>query len=152
MDTTKQLNDELLEQYIMAGSTGTGAEQLRVLSEHYCGRVRLRVAENQATPPDVLAKLASDVNPDVKIAVAANPSCDRSIVRLIAADIDVAVRHGLAQNIATPGSVLEELSRDENGWVRGEALKTLQILAGRRYDEVGRRRRLRRRKMQDKAG
>ncbi len=38
------------------------------------------------------------------------------------------LRHGMAQDINTPIAVLQKLASDENGWVRGEAYKTLEIL------------------------
>lgn len=110
-------------------------------------QVRLRVAENPNSPIDVLRKLAGDLNHDVRIAVAANPACEPILRFNLANDADVVVRHGLAQNIDTPRSLLLELSSDENGWVRGEALKTLQILDSRPGDEVGHRRDLHNRRI-----
>ncbi|MFX4489897.1 hypothetical protein ABTA82_19805, partial [Acinetobacter baumannii] len=35
----------------------------------------------------------------------------------------------LAQEITTPVDILEELAQDDNAWVRGEAEKTLHIVA-----------------------
>jgi hypothetical protein len=140
-----KLNRKLLEQYVLAGSMQTKPEQLKVLAEHFCDKIRMRVAENPATPPDLLWDLAHDANHDVRIAVGCNPSCGESILDLLVGDADIVVRHGLAQNIDTPRSVLETLARDDNGWVSGEALKSLSILDCKDGDEVGRRRNLKRR-------
>lgn len=144
MEAARTLNEELLEQYILAGSSETNAEKLRVLAEHFCDKIRMRVAENPSTPQDVLRNLAHDPNHDVRVAVASNTSCEEAVIGRLARDSDVVVRHGLAQNIDTPRAILEELADDENGWVKGEALKSLQILDSRSGDEVGRRRHLKR--------
>lgn len=145
MEAVRTLNKELLEQYILAGCTTTGAVELRALAENFCDKIRLRVAENPNTPTDVLRNLAHDPNHDVRVAVASNTSCENSVIERLARDNDVVVRHGLAQNIDTPRAILEELADDENGWVRGEALKSLRILDSRSGDEVERRRNLRER-------
>lgn len=49
-----ELNEELLEQYILAGSETVPADKLRVLAGHFCDQIRLRVAENSVTPTDAL--------------------------------------------------------------------------------------------------
>jgi hypothetical protein len=139
-----KLNEELLEQYVLAGSTKAKPEQLRVLAEHFCDKIRLRVAENPVTPAEVLWNLAHDGSHDVRIAVGGNPACDESIFDLLVCDADIVVRHGLAQNIATPRMLLEVLAEDDNGWVRGDALKTLSILDSKAGDELGKQRKLKR--------
>lgn len=150
MEAMRILNKELLEQYILAGSARTSAEKLRVLAEHFCDKIRMRVAENRSTPADVLWALANDQNHEVRLAVASNQSCELSLVQNLARDSDVVVRHGLAQNIETPRIVLEELADDDNGWVRGEAMKTLQILDAKSTDEVALRRNLKKDRQQTK--
>jgi hypothetical protein len=134
------LNKELLEQYLLAGSETVSINQLRVLASHFCDKIRLRVAENPRTPSTVLGVLANDSNHDIRVAVAGNPACHESVLRELVGDNDIVVRHGIAQNISTPKRFLEILAEDENGWVRGEAIKTLEILGHRSFDEVGRRR------------
>ena len=125
---TANLNQALLDQYILAGSVKATPEQLRMLAEHFCDKIRLRVAENPKTSPELLFNLSHDVNPDVRVAVAGNNNCDRVTLMRLIRDSDVVVRHGIAQNISTPLILLEYLGLDENGWVRGEAIKTLDIL------------------------
>jgi hypothetical protein len=140
---TANLNKELLEQYILAGSPEVTAKQLRTLSKHFCDKIRLRVAENPKTSAELLFNLSHDANHDVRVAVAGNSNCDRpTLVRLLRDD-DVIVRHGIAQNISAPLVLLEYLATDENGWVRGEAIKTLDILERSQVrDEVADRRQL----------
>jgi hypothetical protein len=136
-----RLNEELLDQYIAAGSSDTKLEQLRVLAEHFCDKIRMRVAENPVISPELLWNLAHDPNHDVRVAVGCNPSCNAAVLNLLVCDSDVVVRHGLAQNVDTPRGLLEKLTEDDNGWVRGEALKSLAILDSKTGDELGRRRR-----------
>ncbi|HEY9681446.1 MAG TPA: HEAT repeat domain-containing protein [Oculatellaceae cyanobacterium] len=136
-----KINEELLEQYILAGSTRTKPEQLRVLAEHFCDKIRMRVAENPAVSPELLWNLAHDANHEVRVAAGCNPSSDESVLNLLARDSDIVVRHGLAQSISAPRKLLEVLAEDDNGWVRGEALKSLEILDTNCGDEIGRQRR-----------
>ena len=121
-------DQELLEQYILAGSSDATPDQLRQLADHFCDKVRLRVAENLKASSELLFNLSQDPNHDVRVAVAGNKNCDRATLMHLVRDNDVVVRHGIAQNIFTPLIVLEYLAMDENGWVRGEAIKTLEIL------------------------
>jgi hypothetical protein len=118
-----------------------------VLAEHFFYKIRMRVAENPNTPKDVLRQLANDPSHDVRAAVAGNQACEDFVCRRLARDGDVTVRHALAQNVDTPRFVLEELAVDDNGWVRGEALKTLWIIDRSSGSELRRRRKsVRRRK------
>jgi hypothetical protein len=140
---TAKLNQELLEQYILAGSPEVTSEQLRTLADHFCDKIRLRVAENPKTSAELLFNLSRDANHDVRVAVAGNSNCDRSTLIRLLRDDDVVVRHGIAQNISTPLVLLEYLATDENGWVRGEAIKTLEIIEGNNVrDEVADRRQM----------
>lgn len=145
MEVERNKNDNFLKDYIRAGSGSTSAEILRQLAGHASPKIRLRVAENKATPQDVLERLAWDKNPDVVIAVAANKTSPELLVQEIARESDVLVRHGLAQSLETPRGVLEILGEDENGWVRGEAIKTLRILDSWKNDELSVRRSVRKR-------
>ena len=141
MDVDKTNSEKLISDYIQAGALVTSPERLRELATHENHRVRLRVAENANTPCDVLKLLSLDTSPDVKIAVASNSSTEEWLAIALAIDSDVIVRHGIAQNIDSPRKILEMLVEDENGWVKGEAVKTLQILDSRKGDELAPRRR-----------
>lgn len=90
---------------------------------------------------DALEVLANAPEPSVRAAPASNPSCPESLVWKMVSDKDVGVRHGKAQNISTQHRLLKILAEDENGWVRGEAIRTLEILPHIIVvDEVARRR------------
>lgn len=140
MDVDKSNSEKLISDYVQAGALVTSPERLRELATHENHRIRLRVAENANTPHDVLKLLSLDANPDVKIAVASNSSTEEWLATALAIDSDVIVRHGLAQSIDTPRKILEMLIEDENGWVKGEAVKTMQILDSREGDELAPRR------------
>lgn len=142
-----RLNKELLDQYILAGSDNSDPGTLRILAKHFCDKISLRVAENPRTPKEILRDLARDSNADVRVAVAGNPSTEKVVLVLLAKDNDIVVRHGMAQDLNTPKLILKELACDENGWVRGEALKTIELLDTRPSDEVARRRELRKTKL-----
>lgn len=135
-------NEALLEQYLLAGSENTKAEQLRVLADHFCDKIRMRVAENPATPADVLRNLSHDVNHDVRIAVATNPKTEADVLERLARDDDVTVRHGMAQDISVSRVLLQQLAEDENPWVSAEAQKTLAFLNTRGGDELAKRRKM----------
>jgi len=126
--TLRRLSRRFLSLYTAAGAPDAPAEQLRRLAWSRWDKIRMRVAENSNTPADVLERLATDTNHDVRVAVATNPACPLDIVEMVAQDSDIVVRHGLAQSINVPVSVLKMLADDDNAWVRGEALKTLEIL------------------------
>jgi hypothetical protein len=73
------LSDELLDQYLLAGSEKTQPEQLRVLAEHNWVNIRIHVAENTNTPIDVLRNLSCDKDIGVRAAVAKNPEFSQEI-------------------------------------------------------------------------
>jgi hypothetical protein len=75
----RALNDELLDQFILAGSDKASPEQLRVLAEHHWVKIRIRVAENPMTPRDVLCNLSLDNEYSVRIAIAKNPEFIREV-------------------------------------------------------------------------
>ncbi|GEM_PF-3220457 len=118
-----------LRMYVRAGSARSSAADLKELAQSHFDKVRLRVAENPRTPPEVLEKLSVDHNLDVRVAVATNPSTPDWLVKRLASDEDIVVRHGLAQDINTARELLEQLARDDNAWVSAEAKKTLHILS-----------------------
>ena len=41
MEDARNRIKELLEQYLIAGSTESSPENLRVLAEHYCDKIRI---------------------------------------------------------------------------------------------------------------
>lgn len=150
MEVERNKSDNFLKDYIQAGSGSTSPDNLRQLAVHENDKIRLRVAENKAAPKDVLEMLAWDRNPDVVTAVASNKTSPEALVQRIARESDVLVRHGLAQSLETPRRILEILCEDENGWVRGEAIKTLKILDSWKNDELSALRSVRKRRSHQK--
>jgi len=105
--------------------------------------VRIAVANNRATTPDVLARLAADNddcifelanNPStpveilsrishdceemIRADVASNPALPVADIERLASDDDDCVRSGVAMNPATPSSTIDALARDSHGTIR----------------------------------
>ncbi len=114
-----------IEDYVKAGCNGTPAEELEVLSSHSKSKIRLRVAENENTPPVVLERLIKDPDPEVRLAAGTNPFTPVDLVYSLALDEDPSVRHGLAEDPNTPLGLLKILAQDENAYVSCRAQKTL---------------------------
>jgi hypothetical protein len=109
--------------------------------------VRLRVAENPATPevvvwqlarndskafrqrlagsrdivPSVFMVLAKDDDRSVRRIVAENPKIPAEVLAVLAQDDDVHVRRAVARNNRVPMEVKKDLSRDHDGRVRAAA-------------------------------
>lgn len=126
--STVNVNAELMQDYIRAGSVEASESELRELASSSHHRVRMRVAENSSTPADVLTRLARDSSAEVRIAVAANSKTPLSTVLDLATDDDEYVRIGLAQEVSTPVAVLSLLEQDENPYIAVEASRTLRIV------------------------
>lgn len=120
-----------LNHYIKAGSENCPPALLTELAHSEVDRIRLRVAENPRTAPDVLEILANDKNPDVRIAVGTNPSTPAHISYSLAFDEDPNVRFGLAENIGTSMELLEKLSHDVNPYVGCRAAETKELIRSR---------------------
>lgn len=117
-----------IENYLRAGSSETTIEELAQLavSEHH--KIRMRVAENLRTSPEILEYLANDKHTDVRLAVATNRTAPPEVILKLAHDDDATVRHGLAEDPDTARVVLWILSNDENPYVSCRARKTMQSL------------------------
>jgi hypothetical protein len=84
--------------------------------------VRLAVARNGSTPPDVLANLASKEQPlDVRASVAANHSADPSLLAQLSSDPEPQIRVAVAHNSSRPPEVLARLLTDPDPAVRSAA-------------------------------
>lgn len=123
--------EEILGNYVQAGSQSCSPAVLEQLSYSDMERIRRRVAENPKTPIDVLERLSSDPCADVRIAVGTNPSTPGHISYGLAFDQDPNVRLGLAEDISTPVELLDKLAEDENPYISCRASQTRAlILAG----------------------
>lgn len=114
--------------FFQAGSTATPLEVLTQLAISSCARVRVRVAENHASTPNLLELLSRDSNADVRIAVGHNPSTPIAIRWKLAFDEHVDVRFSLADNANTALLILIWLSADENPYIAHRALRTISAL------------------------
>lgn len=119
--------DEWLQDYLNAGKPETSANELRRLAKSNTDRVRLRVAENERAPQDVLTLLASDSNPDVRIAVALNGSTPSSLLKRLVKDSDPSVRYAIAEDPNTSRQILLQLCDDPNPYVAVRATRTLNL-------------------------
>lgn len=102
----------------LAGEAATSADRdrLRVLAGHRLTAVRAAVAENPATPPDVLADLVADRNHRPRFGVAQNSGPAAVEIALAATHTDVRVV--LAQRRDLPDQIYEALLEDVDPAVR----------------------------------
>lgn len=85
-------------------------QMLFELANDYVEIVRMGLASNPNTPPDVLRRLAADVSRSVKQKVAGNPNTEPVILGILARDPDRDVRLEVAQNPHTSLRVMEDFS------------------------------------------
>lgn len=76
------------------------------------------LAENPATPPEVLALLAEDEDWRVRIRVAKNPATPPEVLVLLAEDPVLEVRIEVGRNTHTPIESLKKLAEDPERGVR----------------------------------
>jgi len=88
----------------------------------------LRIAENPATPIDVLAAMAFSVDSKVRLKVAANVSTPLEVLENLAHDESADVRLFVASARRLPRDILRKLAKDQNTYVVSAALKTLDSL------------------------
>ncbi|NQT87691.1 HEAT repeat domain-containing protein [bacterium] len=81
-------------------------------------RVSFALAACEATPPELLARLAEDENDSIVRVVARNPSTPPAVLRKLALAKSQYVRCALAQNPGLPHDVSVTLAKDENPHVR----------------------------------
>lgn len=136
----KKLYGDLLTDYVKAGTKSCSPEMLEILAHSEVDRIRLRVAENPATPLEVLELLSSDKNADVRIAVGTNSSTPPHVRYSLAFDEDPNVRLGLAEDMSTPVELLEKLLEDANPYVSHRAAQTQEYIRSRGEPKSGVRR------------
>lgn len=117
-----------IREYVKAGDPNLSKEKLWKLYLEECPRIRLRLAENPATPLELLEKLAADPSPEVRAAVARNPKSGNDLLEGLVDDKDINVRLELAHEINLPPHLLERLKEDDNPYVCDIAEGTLDII------------------------
>ncbi|MCK8615418.1 HEAT repeat domain-containing protein [Gordonia sp. C13] len=95
---------------------------LEVIAAH--PEFRALVAQNKTSPDEVLCALADDDDPDVRFWVAMRRAAGKndSIARLLVSDANPRIRAAIARNPKLSVELLRELTRDDNEWVRTQAL------------------------------
>jgi hypothetical protein len=88
----------------------------------------LRIAENPATPLDVLEAMAYSADTKVRLKVAANQSTPIAVLENLALDESPDVRLFVASTDRLSRDVLRKLAKDQNPYVVSAALKTLDSL------------------------
>ncbi len=89
--------------------------------------LRMAIAKQPETDPQLLAKLAEDYHENVRKAIAANPNTPADVLEKLVGDRTVEVRVTLAKNPATPSSALIQLADDVYEKVRKIVLKHPRI-------------------------
>lgn len=117
-----------IHDYLKAGNPETPKSELALLAHNNNDKIRMRVAENNNTSPEVLQYLAQDNSTDVRLAVATNSSVPQELIYILSRDPDPSVRHGIAEDPHMPYDVLRKLADDDNPYVSCRARKTLEAL------------------------
>ena len=91
---------------------------LSKLARDRSDEVRVSVAENQHTPPDVLIRLLNDKKESVSTNAIQNESLPIETIVLLSSDPDPIKRRNVVWNRRTPPEVLSKLSRDPDPDVR----------------------------------
>ena len=115
--------------HLQAGNSLSDKEQLRELHRSADREVRLRLAENPSSPPDILSHLSKDFDPEVRGYVACNPSTPPEVVENLSYDEHSDVRYFMAGDPHLPLDILRRLAHDANPYVSDCAQKTVAGLA-----------------------
>ncbi|WP_104132326.1 hypothetical protein [Cryobacterium sp. M91] len=110
--TTAECRDAATSAWVHAHPVSpTSRAKLEEMVANTRAEVRMQVALDPSTPPDILRLLGGERGSAlVRRAVAANPNTPASTLALLADDKDTDVRHAVAFNGATPPEVLAALA------------------------------------------
>ncbi|THJ45001.1 HEAT repeat domain-containing protein [Aeromonas veronii] len=101
----------------------------------------ISLAISLSTPPELLAKLAFETDPDTRCCVAGNAKCPEELLIQLAQDENPEVRARVAENQSAPVSLLVQLSEDWEDLVReGVAANPscpIQLLTKLAVDDIG---------------
>lgn len=101
---------ELVEgQHAVAAVGDAGAEQLTMLGQSRWVWVRLAVAQNPATPADMLLQLAGDPVFEIQLAVVKNPQTPASVLAVLAEHPDKPVQAAVAEHRHATEEILHRL-------------------------------------------
>ncbi|MFI6458554.1 hypothetical protein ACIBF6_44285 [Streptosporangium amethystogenes] len=97
---------------------GTSKADLDVRAHHQKVQIRLAVASDPATPPEILEAMATDPSRTVRRALAARTDAPGKVLRALAQDPDLKARQSLVKNPSCPSGVLITLVEDPHWSVR----------------------------------
>ncbi|WP_017721968.1 hypothetical protein [Kamptonema formosum] len=101
---------ELVEgQHAVAADRNADAEELAMLGESRWAWVRLAVAQNPATPADMLLQLAGDPVFEIQLAVVKNPQTPASVLAVLAEHPEKAVQEAVAEHRHATEEILHRL-------------------------------------------
>jgi hypothetical protein len=104
--------------YEQAQDPATSPTTLDRLAGDASWDVRCAVAHHRTSPAATLDRLADDARWDVRRAVASNPTTPSATLDRLADDARWDVREAVARNPATPPATLDRLAGDAFWWVR----------------------------------
>ena len=99
--------------------------------------VIVRLAENPATAPRMLTRIATGDREWMRRCVATNPATPVPVLQRLAGDEYPGVRGCVAANPNTVTAILESLRRDANPWVRARAADSLKARHDAQPQEEG---------------
>lgn len=115
--------------YFQAGSSRSSAADFRKLALSPIASIRRRLAENAATPVNLLVSLLADEDAEVRQALAGNASFPKVFLMQLAFDENSDVRYALAEDASIAPDILQLLTHDENPYVAHRAGLTLKRLS-----------------------
>jgi two-component system response regulator len=121
----KSINEDAHVRLILASNPHTAPDVLTKLAAEDNPKLRRRVAENPHTPENVLVALSADEHYEVRMGVAENPKAPQVVLEKLAHDQQEEVRMALAEGGNMPRTVLVTLSEDDNIFVSTAAKKAL---------------------------
>lgn len=121
---------------LMAANPQTPPDVLTALADGAQARLLRKIAEHPRTPASTLAKLARHPDMDVRAAVAENLNTPIELLWLLVDDESPDVRYTLSESYHLPPEMLNVLAQDENPFVAYRAKQTLMRVRGAEVIEV----------------
>ena len=123
--------------FVVATHSNTPVDLLATLADddgakpgRYIGHwipIKVGVARNPNTPPDVLKKLAANDSVDIKRSVVSNQNCPQDLLGVLAKDENAAVREPIAEREGCPELIARQLAVDVDESVRKAVARNASI-------------------------
>jgi hypothetical protein len=124
----KQRPGDYWDRYLAAGQVKTPIQDLFELALDMDQAIRARVAQNPASPPQLMLILLNDPAADVRVGLSENPKAPFFILQRLVIDEDIHVRYDMAENRHMPEILLRRLMDDDNPYVALRASRTVNAL------------------------